>query len=276
MSTSTSNTMVYGSILVGIIATICIAIVSEAQYIGYDSDSDSNSELGKLVRNSAKAQPSQHQQSYNNYHRGVNQQLTAATRNLYNRQQPLQQDQSQFRQQRNFAGSGDSLSGLYQPVGLGSASNGRGSRSEANDDDDGVSSMGPNFGANFDGGENDDEGNSANNDGSNMNLNQAASGYPGQGDYNNNNNNDAGLGFRFDGNGYSSADSDFGPSEGFGNEERRSKSASSPLSSRGFGGDEDAGAPQYGPNSAINAGDSDDERAGYAPEGQADNENDDE
>lgn len=271
---STSNTMVYGSILVGIIVTLCIAIISEAQYTGYDSDS--NSELGKLVRNSAKAQPSQlHRKSYDNLHqRGANQQLAAATRNLYNRQQPLQHDQSQFRQQRNYAGSGDSLSGLYQPVGMGSASNGRGSRSEANDDDDGASSMGANFGANFDGGDNDDEGNSANNDGSNMNLNQAASGYPGQGgDYSNN---DAALGFRFDGNGYSSADSDFGPSEGLGNEERRSKSASSPFSSRGFSGEEDAGAPQYGPNSAINAGDSDDERAGYAPEGQADNDNDDE
>lgn len=167
---------------------------------------------------------------------------------------------------------------MYHPLGS-AASNGRGSSSEANDDDDDrTPSMGPNFGANFDGGDNDDEGSSANNDGSNMNLNQAASGYPAQGDYNN----DASLGFGFgagsgNGNGYSSADSEFGPSEEFGNEEgRRSKSASSPLVSRGFSGEEDAGAPQYGPNSAINVGDTDDDRAGYVPEGRGDNDNDDE
>lgn len=213
--------------------------------------------------NKAQAQPnSQHYQQQRNQP----QQLAAATRNLYNRQQPLQHDQSQYRPQRNnYGGSGDTLSGLYQTMGA--ASTGRG---EANDEDD--SGMGPNFGAgaNFDAGDNENESEGS---GPSMNLNQAASGYPAQGDYNN----EPSLGnFGFGpGNGYSSADAEFGPSE-FGNEGRRSKSASSPLGSRGFGVDDDAGAPQYGPNSAINAGDADDDRAGYSPDSQADNDNDDE
>lgn len=220
-------------------------------------------ELGKLVRNSAKVQA---QQNLNNRNQN-GQHLTAATRNLYNRQQPLQYDQSQFRQQRNY-GSADNLNG-FGPV-MGAASSGRGSNSDASDDDEG-SSLGPNFGSNFDSNDNDGEGSGANNDGPTMNLNQAASGYPAQGDYNN----DAGLGFGFGGgnSGYSSADAEFGPSESFGNEGRRAKSASSPMGARGFGGEEDAGAPQFGPNSAVNSErDGDDEgRAGYAPEGNDDN-----
>lgn len=204
-------------------------------------------------------------QQNNLHHR--NQQHAAATRNLYNRQQPLQYDQSQFRQQRNF-GSADNLNG-YGPV-MGSASNGRGSNSEVNDDEDGGSSLGPNFGANFDSADNDGdgEGSGANNDG--PSLNQAASGYPAQGDYNN----DA-LGFGFGGDSYTSANAEFGPSDSFGNEGRRSKSASSPLGLRGFGGEEDAGAPQYGPNSAVNSGGDDDDRASLSPDGQ-ENDNDDE
>lgn len=204
------------------------------------------------------------QAQQNNLHR--NQQHAAATRNLYNRQQPLQFDQSQPRQQRNF-GSLDNLNG-YGPV-MGSASNGRGSNS---DDEDGASSLGPNFGANFDSADNDGDGDgegSANNDVSN--LNQAASGYPAQGDYNND-----GLGFGFGGaDSFTSPNAEFGQNENFGNEGRRSKSASSPLGSRGFGVEDDAGAPQFGPNSAVNSGGDDDDRSSYTAEG-ADNDNDDE
>lgn len=148
---------------------------------------------------------------------------------------------------------------------MGAASNGRGSNSESGDDDDGSSSLGPNFESNFDGADNDGEGNQANHDGSNMNLNQAASGYPAQGDYSG----DAVIGLGFGGSGYTSADAEFGPNENFGSDGRRSKSASSP---RGF--EDDAGASQYGPNSAINSGGDDDDRASYNPE--SDNENDDE
>ena len=215
------------------------------------------SELGKLVRNSAKAQAHQNGQFRNQ------QQLAAATRNLYNKQQPLQFDQSQFRQQRNYGAEANN----FGPV-MGAASNGRQNlNSEGSDDDEG-SSMGPGFGSNLDGNDNDNDGEGANSDGPTMNLNQAASGYPAQGDYNN----DAGLGFGFG----AGAEAEFGPSE-FGGDGRRAKSASSLTGSRNFGGEEDAGAPQYGPNSAINAGGGDDDegRAGYAPEG-ADNDGDDE
>lgn len=220
------------------------------------TDSDGNpiltqAELGKLVRSSAKAHAQRNQQQH-----------SAATRNLYNRQQPLQYDQSQYRQSRNYGSSGDSLNG-FGPV-MGAASNGRGASSEANDDDEGSSSLGPNFGANFDNNdnENDGEGSSANNEGQAMNLNQAASGYPAQ-DYNN----DAGL-FGF-GPGYSTPDAEFSPNENYAGEGKRAKSASSHT--RGLAGDEDAGAPQYGPNSAVNGDKDDDERSSYAPEGENDN-----
>lgn len=194
------------------------------------------------------------------------QQLATATRNLYNRQQPLQYAPTQ-NNRRQFGSSGD----LSAYSGLGAAaSNGQANNDE--DDDEGGSSKfgGQNFGANFDGNDNEGEG-GAQADGQPMNLNQAASGYPGQGDYSES------VGFNFGGaGGYgpSSADgSDFGPSEGF--DGSRAKSASSLLGSRNIG-DDDAGASQYGPNSAVNSGDSDDDgRSGYAPEGN-DNENDDE
>lgn len=214
-----------------------------------------------MVRNSAKIQAQQ-----NNLHR--NQQHAAATRNLYNRQQPLQFDQSQPRQQRNY-GSFDNLNG-YGPV-MGSASNGRGSNSEVNDDEDGASSLGPNFGANFESADNDGDGEGRNANNGVSNLNQAASGYPTQDVYNND-----GLGFGFGaGDSFTSANAEFAPNENFGNEGRRSKSASSPLGSRGFGVEDDAGAPQFGPNSAVNSDGDDDDRSSYTAEG-ADNDNDDE
>lgn len=231
-------------------------------------DSDGNpiliqSELGKLVRNSAKAQNIQNRNQ---------QQLAAATRNLYNRQQPMQFDQSQAQFRRNY-GNSDQLNG-YNPV-MG-ASNGRGQSSNSDADDDEGSSFGPGFGSNFDSKDDDGEGSSANNDGQPMNLNQAASGYPNQGDYNNDN----GATYSFGGSGFGAPmdGAEFGPSDGFGGEGRRSKSGSSPMGARNYGSaDDDGGALQFGPNSAINSGgDGDDEgRSGYAPEGN-DNENDDE
>lgn len=153
----------------------------------------------------------------------------------------------------------------FGPV-MGASSNGRGASSEARDDDDEGSSLGPNFNGNFDSNndENDGEGSSANNEGAPMNLNQAASGYPAQ-DYNN----DAGL-FGF-GPGYSTPDAEFSPNENFGNEGRRAKSASSQAGLRGLAGEEDAGAPQFGPNSAVNGDRDDDDRSSYAPEGENDN-----
>lgn len=231
------------------------------------------------MKNSAKLQAS------NGYNPNTN--AAAASRNLYNRQQPMQFAPS-YNKRSNLAGySPDSLSGF-----MGASSNGRGRNSEANDDDDGDSSsnFGPNFNSNFDGesSNNDgdgDEGSSANGEGQPMNLNQAASGYPGQGDYNN----DAGFGLGFGfGNGasggYGAAGGDgsdaYGPSEGFDGDGRRAKSASSLMGSRNYGSDDDAvGALQYGPNSAINAGerDGDDEgRAGYSPDSQGEGDNDDE
>lgn len=223
-------------------------------YVNYRSDSDGNpiltqAELGKLMRNSAKAR-AQHQ--HNPHH------SAAATRNLYNRQQPLQY--AQTHQRRNY-GSAD-LSG-YNPV-MGAASNGRGSNSDANDDDS--SSFGPNFDTNEDEGSNSDGGNE------DVRLNQAASGYPAQGDYNN----DAGFGFGgASGYGPSMTEgSEFGPSDSYGGDGRRAKSASSPMNSRNYGLDDDAGAPQYGPNSAINSGErdvDDDGRSGYGPDSNDDN-----
>ena len=154
---------------------------------------------------------------------------------------------------------------------MGAAASGR---AQANgDDDDEGGNFGPNFGANFEGGDNDGEANAnADADGQPMNLNQAASGYPSQNDYNEAGNYNPMGGFgSLDG-------AEFGPSEGgFSGEARRAKSASSLMGSRNFGSDDDAGAPQFGPNSAVNAdgGDDDGGRAGYAPEGN-DNEGDDE
>lgn len=215
-----------------------------------------NAELGKLVRNSARHNG---RQSANVRNYNQQQQLAAATKNLYNKQQPLQYAPTQSN--RRQYGSSD-LSG-YNPLGT-AATNGQ---ANANNDDD--ENEGGNFGANFDGGDNDGEGNQA--DGQPMNLNQAASGYPGQGDYS------EGAGFNFGGaGGYGPSageGSDFGPSEGFGGDGRRAKAASS---MRGVG-DDDAGAPLYGPNSAVNSGDNDDEgRAGYAPEASNDGNDDDE
>lgn len=138
-------------------------------------------------------------------------------------------------------------------------------------DDDESSNFGPNFDSSNSNNNDDGEGSSANQDGPTMNLNQAASGYPAQGDYS-----DVGAGFGFGPSAGEGADFD-GASEGFGGEGRRAKSASSPMGARGYGGEEDAGAPLYGPNSAVNSGDGGDDegRAGYAPEGQNDD-NDDE
>lgn len=233
-------------------------------------DSDGNpiltqADLGKLIRGSGRVN-AQHQ----NQHRLNHQQQAAATRNLYNKQQPLQYAPS-HNSRRNY-GQADSFSG-YAPSGAASNQN-----SDADDDDN--NSNFPNFGSNYDNSNNNDgegEGSAANGDGPALNLNQAASGYSSQGDYNNNPS--AGLGFSFDGaSGYgpSSDGSEFGPTDGFSGEGRRAKSASSPMGARGFSLDDDAGAPQYGPNSAVN-GDGDDEgRSGYAPEGNADNDNDDE
>lgn len=216
----------------------------------------SNAELGKLVRNSARAGRGSNLRNYNQ------QQQLSATRNLYNKQHPLQYAPTQHNR-RQFGPS--DLSG-YGPLGA-AASNGRANANNDDDDNEGAN-FGPNFGANFDGNDNDGEGGSQA-DGSPMNLNQAASGYPGQGDYN------EGTGFNFGGaGGYGSADGgDYG-SEGFSGDGRRAKSASS-LMGRGLG-DDDAGAPQYGPNSAVNSGDDDEGRSGYAPEASNDNENDDE
>lgn len=160
---------------------------------------------------------------------------------------------------------------------MGAASGVRG-LNQNSDADDEESNFGPNFGSNFDNGnDGENEGVNNNNDGPALSLNQAASGYPGQGDYNNDAGAGAGFGFGGASNyGPSSDGSEFGPSDGFAGEGRRAKSASSPMGARGYGLDDDAGAPQYGPNSAVN-GDGDDEgRAGYAPEGQNDNDNDDE
>lgn len=154
-------------------------------------------------------------------------------------------------------------------------------------DDDESSNFGPNF--NFDG-NSDADGevahNQANADGQVSGLNQAASGHPGQTDYNNDAAG-AGAGFNFDGpSGYgpSSVDgADFGPSEGFNGEGKRAKSASSPMGSRNYGSEEDAGAPQYGPNSAVNseADETEGRPANYQPntngaQAENDNENDDE
>lgn len=169
---------------------------------------------------------------------------------------------------------------------MGAASHGRGSNSDANDDDDdsneSSNAFGPNFGSSFNSNnDGEGEGSSANGDGQPMNLNQAASGYPAQGDYNN----DAGVSFGFGGSsGYGPSmgeGSEFGPSDGFSGESRRAKSASSPMGARNYGSDDDGAlALQYGPNSAVNSGerdvDGDDGRAGYSPDGQGDNDNDDE
>lgn len=150
-------------------------------------------------------------------------------------------------------------------------------------DDEGSNAYGPNFNSNSNSNNNDDddgEGSSAEGGAQPIGLNQAASGYPGMGQ-----SDDASgaAGFNFGGiSGYGpSADgAEFGPSgDAFSGDGRRHKSASSPSGSRGYGSDDElAGALQYGPNSAINAGGDgeEDSRSGYAPEGQNDNDNDDE
>lgn len=226
------------------------------------------SELGKLVRNSAKMQ------NQNRYNQQA-QQLAAASRNLHNRHQPLQYAPSHHRQRGYSAGSDSNLNDFGAHVMGASAATDRGSNVNNDDDDDESASYGPGMGANFDGGD-DVEGSRVNGGGEGQayNLDKAASGYPGQSDYNEG----AGAGFGFGGaSGYgpsSGEGSEFGPSEGFGGEGRRVKSASSPMGSRGYGSDDDAGAPQYGPNSAINSGGNEDDegRAAYAPEGSNDGE----
>lgn len=241
------------------------------------------SELGKLVRNSAKLQASQN-------HYGPNSHM-AATRNLYNRQQPMQYAPSYNKRSNLGYGSADALAGFGSSPYLGASSSGRGRNSEANDDDEGDSSnFGPNFNSNLDGesnnndGDEDGERSNANGEGQPMNLNSAASGYPGQGDYNNDAGFGAGFGFGGGSSNYGPMGGEgsdaFGPSDSYEGDGRRAKSASSLMGSRNFGSEDDGlGALQYGPNSAINSGerDPDDEgRAGYSPEGQGDGDNDDE
>lgn len=218
----------------------------------------STPQLGKLMRNSAKIGRNLHSHNYNQQ-----QQQLAATRNLFNKQQPLQYAPTHHTR-RQF-GSSD-LNG-YSPMGT-AASNGQFNANNDDDDNEG-GNYGPNFGANFDSSDNDGEG-GAQADRQSMNLNQAASGYPGQGYYN------EGSGFNFGGlSGYGgSADGNDYANDGLGGDGRHAKSASSPMG-RGLG-DDDAGAPQYGPNSAVNSGDEDDGRSAYAPEASNDNENDDE
>lgn len=195
-----------------------------------------------------------------------------------------------YNKRSNFGYSPEALSGYGSSPVMGASSHGRGRNSDNDDDDGDSSNFGPNFKSNFDGessndGDGDGDGSSANGDGQPMNLNQAASGYPNQGDYNNDAGFGAGFGFNGGASGFSpmggEAGEAFGPSDGYEGDGRRAKSASSLMGSRNYGSDDDAigGALQYGPNSAINSGerDSDDEaRSGYAPEGQGDNENDDE
>lgn len=225
-----------------------------------------------MVRNSAKSNAGRNA-NMRNYNQ-QQQQFAAATRNLYNKQQPLQFAPTQSNR-RQYGGNSNDFSG-YSPLGA-AASNGQANNDEDDDGEGGSSSGGDkfggaNFGANFDSNDNDGEGGSQA-DGQPMNLNQAASGYPGQGDYN--------EGFNFGGaNGYGpssgEAGADFGLGEGFGGGDgRRAKSASSLMGSRNMGGDDDAGAPQFGPNSAVNSEGDDEGRSGYAPEGN-DNDNDDE
>lgn len=184
-----------------------------------------------------------------------------------------------YNKRSNSFGSQSDLNG-YQPA-MG-ASHGRqmNANSDQNDDDEGSSSgpsFGQGFGSSFDSANSnnnaDSDGEGSSNDNAQpMNLNQAASGYPGQGDYN-----EAGAGLSGYGQSGFNEGSDFGPSEDFGLDGRRAKSASSPLGSRGFGSDEDSGASQYGPNSAVNSGGDDDEgRSAFASEGNGESNDDDE
>lgn len=254
-----------------------------------------NAELGKLVRNSARHSNRNNLANNNNNNQQYQQQLAAATRNLYNRQQPMQFAPT-HNNRRQYGNGADYGSGYGPALNMMGARNGygSGSNSDANNDDEDSQAFGPSNSYNNDANSNNDddgEGSGAEGGSRPMNLNQAASGYPGMGqnDYGSADGAAGAAGFNFGGiSGYGpSADgADFGPSsgDGFSNAEgRRHKSASSLSgSARNYGaGDSDlAGALQYGPNSAINGGaggDSDDEgRAGYAPENQNDNDNDDE
>lgn len=252
----------------------------------------SNSELGKLVRGSSNGRGGRNSFSAGAQHHQPQHNI-AATRNLYNRQQPLQHAQTHNYRQSSY-GRGDSSdadgddsslgAGGYNPAAqlMGAASHGRSGSNADNDDDDGA-----NFGPNFDSNVDSDEGQANGGDGSPMNLNQAASGYPGQGNEGYGVGDGSAAGFGGSGFGGSSSygpssfeGSEFGP-EGFSSGEgRRAKSASSlmGMSNYGTGRDEDAGAPQYGPNSAIHAGGDgdDDARSNYAPEASQNDDNDDE
>lgn len=206
-----------------------------------------------------------------------------------------------YNQKRSSSGeAGLSGYGMGSPFMGASASNGRGRNSEVssnNDDDDDRESanFGPQFNAPSFDGESSNAGPSSNADddgegGQPMNLNQAASGYPNQGDYNN----DAGFGagFGFGGpssGGFGAANDDgegssLGPSsDSYEGDGRRAKSASSPSGSRNFGNLDDeassgGGATKYGPNSAVNSErDPDDEGSAAYPAGgsQADEGDDD-
>jgi len=175
---------------------------------------------------------------------------------------------TQHRRQYNQA----ELGAGYAPLS-GAASHGRPHAAANSDEDEDERAAGANFGANFgpnfegaadaDGEAGPAEGGAS----APVNLNQAASGYPAEfGEL-------AGYGPA------GGEGAEFGPSFGMG-EGRRAKAASSLMGARGGYAAEgdDAGAPLYGPNSAINAGDNDDEgRSGYAPEASGDNsDNDDE
>lgn len=206
--------------------------------------------------------------SSNHYNNG-NQQMNSATRNLYNRQQPLQYAPT-HNQGQNY-GPTDGMSGYGPMMGASGRSN---ANNEDRDDDDGPSSFGPSGGfgpSSFGPSGDDDEGNRA--DGQPMNLNQAASGYPGhnmgnQGYGNDQSNLGAGFG-PYDNSGEGAEYA--GLHNGFASQSRRSKAASSPMSARNNkeydGNDDDAPASRYGPNSASNSDRDPDDDSRSSPDG---------
>lgn len=235
------------SVLCTCSVVLIMALSVSCQYKDSEGRTMSQAELARLMRTSSKL-------GADFSASGGSARGFGASRNLYNRHQPLQYAPSYNKRSSSNYGPTDGLAGYgFNPAGPSSRSN------SDDDDDDGSAPM--NFNANsFD--SNDDGGRNADADGESqpLNLNQAASGYPLQGDYNENSNDNAGFGpAGFDG-------SEFGPSEEMGGSGRLRQAGSSSAGLRnqfGANNDDDAGIPAYnpGPNSAVNSEGDDDSRA---------------
>lgn len=264
MISTNTKTLILGSCAL----CLCLAITTvSSQYKDSDGRTLSQSELARLMRSSSS------ELGVDGYNSG-NERGFGASRQLYNRQQPLQYAPSYNKRSSNY-GPTDGLAGYGFGSGASSAisRSGRANNNNDEDDDDDTSS---NFGPSNSFESNEDAQN-AGADGSPMNLNQAASGgYPSQGNYNSDNSNDnSGFGpSGFDGSEFGPSSDEFGSGENSGRLRQAGSSSASMRNHFGAGSnDEDAaGIPAYnpGPNSAVNSDDADEDSRASSQDGGED------